>query len=586
MVEHTIENRGVGSSNLPLGTTSLSQEVPSILQTSLSFDAAASFASMTWRGENFGVAVKAIAQAVELGRPALLHGDRVVTWQELDQRSDAIADALLAKGLKPGDVAGQMLRNSPEYILAYFGCVKAGVTPVNVNYHYKEGELSDIFTRFGLKALFVEEEFAERSRAANAPGLELIITADAGNADWQALCNNSVPQNFTTHSDPEALFFTATGGTTGMPKAVMWPFEEAWDAFQISQWPTGLGQPPHIAGSLAEHCAIAASLPPSGPDSIAPLLLLSPLMHGAGQFAAMIHLMRGGTLATIPANRFDADEAIDTIAAHKARSLTFVGDAFAMPLADGLEARADAAQAISSLRMITSSGAVFSQSVKERLIRIHPHMVIVDALGSSESAGTAVTITTAAGTSGGGNFAPMPGRETKIFTVREDGSYREVLPGSDDFGILARSGPLPLGYLGEDAKNAETFPEIGGRRWLMTGDTARYHEDRSIEFQGRDNMCINTGGEKVFPEEVEAVLQKCDGVGDVRVVSVPDPRFGRKIAAVVQGDAAIETTLDSAVRKALAGYKVPRLYVFTQQSLRLNNGKPDYKTAQILAYNA
>ncbi|MGB7373121.1 AMP-binding protein [Pontixanthobacter sp.] len=541
---------------------------------------------MIWKGENFGVAVTAIAQAVEPGRPALLHGNRMVTWQELDQQSDAIAAGLLAKGLKPGDVAGQMLRNSPEYILAYFGCVKAGITPVNVNYHYKEGELGDIFVRFGLKAVFVEEEFAERSRAANAPGLDRIITADAGNAEWQAICNKAIPPNFTANPDPQALFYTATGGTTGMPKAVMWPFEEAWDAFQISHWPTGLGQPPHIAGSLASHCAIAASLPPGGPDSIAPLLLLSPLMHGAGQFAAMIHLMRGSTLATIPANRFDADKAIDTIAAHGARSLAFVGDAFATPLADALETRPDSAQAIGSLRMITSSGAVFSPAVKKRLIGIHPQMVIVDALGSSESAGTAVTITTAAGTSGGGHFAPMPGRETKIFTVKDNGSYREILPGTDAFGILARSGPLPLGYLGEDAKSSETFPEIGGKRWLMTGDMARYREDGSIEFRGRDNMCINTGGEKVFPEEVEAVLHSCEGVSDVRVVSVHDPRFGRKIAAVVQGDAAIEATLDSAVREALAGYKIPRFYVFTQQSLRLNNGKPDYKTAQELAEKA
>ena len=538
---------------------------------------------MSWRGENFGVAVTAIADAVETDRPALVHGDRTITWQELDRITDAIACGLRAKGLQPGDAAGQMLRNTPEYVLAYFGSVKAGLIPVNVNYHYKAGELGDIFARFGLKALFVEEEFAGRAASADAPALKTIIPATYGHAAWDELCSADIAPDFAPHTDKQALFYTATGGTTGMPKAVMWPFEEAWDAFQISHWPQGMGEPPKVATSLAEHCAIARFCAPDSDASIAPLLLLSPLMHGAGQFAAMIHLMRGGTLATLPATSFDADQAVDAVFQHKARSMAFVGDAFAMPLIDALEKRGDGTEAIASLRMITSSGAVFSQSVKERLIAINPHMVIVDALGSSESAGTAVTITSAAGTSGGGNFAPMPGRETKIFAVDENGAHREVESGNGEYGILARSGPLPLGYLGEDAKNAATFPTIDGKRWLMTGDQACYRDDGSIAFKGRDNMCINTGGEKVFPEEVEAVLQDCDGVHDVRVVGVPDSRFGRKISAVVQGDASLEPKLDAAVREQLAGYKVPRLYVFTDQSLRLNNGKPDYKTAQKLA---
>ena len=537
---------------------------------------------MNWHGENFGVAAKAIAQCVEPGRPALLHGTCAVSWQELDAITDAIACGLIDAGLKPGDVAGQMQRNSPEYILAYIGCAKAGVIPVNVNYHYQQGELRDIFTRFGLKVLFAEDEFTDIALVARSPLLEHVISSDPASGQWRALTGHPVAEGFEPHGDPQALFFTATGGTTGMPKAVMWPFEDAWEAFQISQWPQGIGEPPRIAASLAEHTAIAAALPPSAEASIAPLLLLSPLMHGAGQFAAMIHLMRGGTLETVPAMRFDPDQAIDAVRQHQARSLTFVGDAFAMPLADALEARSDAAEAIASLRMITSSGAVFSQSVKQRLIAVNPQMVIVDALGSSESAGTAVTITTAAGTTGGGNFAAIPGRDTRIF----DEDLREIEPGSDRFGILARSGPLPLGYLGEDEKNRQTFPMIGGKRWLMTGDRARYRSDGSIEFQGRDNMCINTGGEKVFPEEVEAVLQEISGVSDVRVVGIPDPRFGRKIAAVICGDAALQNSLDAHVRARLAGYKVPRLYVFTGASLRLNNGKPDYKTAQALAETA
>lgn len=537
---------------------------------------------MAWRGSNFGWALKAIAQTVEPERPALVHGDDVVSWADFDRITDNVAAGLLETGLEPGDVAGQQLRNGPAYMLAWFGCVKAGVIPVNINYHYTAGELGDIFARFGLKALFVEDDFAQVAAAACDSAPALTHRIGIGGSAWTRLCDTSAPPDFEPSDDPDGLFDVATGGTTGMPKAVMWPFVEAWEAFQISAWMRGLGEPPWIAETLEDHAAEAARHPPPSDAMRAPLLCLSPLMHGAGQFASLIALLRGGTLITIPAARFDPDQAIDTIRDRGAKSLAFVGDAFALPLADALEARADAAETIAGLRMITSSGTIFSADVKERLLAVNPQMIIVDALGSSESAGTAVTVTTAAGSTGEGHFSAVPGRETAVF----DADFNELPAGTEDYGMLARSGPLPLGYLGEDEKNAETFPVIAGKRWLMTGDMARIREDGSIEFKGRDNMCINTGGEKVFPEEVEGALQSHPAVNDVRVVGVPDPRFGRKIAAVVQlrdEPAGLEAALDSHVRERLAGYKVPRLYVFTREALRLNNGKPDYRTAQSLA---
>jgi acyl-CoA synthetase (AMP-forming)/AMP-acid ligase II len=318
------------------------------------------------------------------------------------------------------------------------------------------------------------------------------------------------------------------------------------------------------------------------------MLLLSPLMHGAGQFTAVIHLLKGGTLALLPGPKFDADLALDEIGRLGARGAFIVGDAFALPLADRLDARNDGAQVLASLRSITSSGAVFSPAVKQRLIAHHPSLMIIDALGSSESSGTGIVITTAAGSSGGGKFQPLPGpgRETCLF----DENLKEIPPGTDGVGIVARTGPLPLGYLGEDEKNAQTFPVIGGKRWLMTGDRARWTADGTLEFIGRDNMCINTGGEKVFPEEVEAVLLEHPAVKDARVVSLPDARFGRKVVAVVQPEGAahegLEAALDAHARAGLAGYKIPRLYVLTDQSLRLNNGKPDYKAAQAIADKA
>lgn len=537
---------------------------------------------MAWQGENFGVALKALAQAIEPDRPALVHGNSIVTWGDFDALTDAIAAGLRARGMKPGDVAGQMLRNTPDYMLAYFGCVKAGVTPVNVNYHYQDRELADIFARFGLKALFAESDFADRASAAMP---DESFTVDVGSSDWAALQSSALPRGFALHADPQALFFTATGGTTGMPKAVMWPFAAAWQAFGISLWQRGPGQPPFVATSLAEQAAEAARIGPDHPASSSPMLLLSPLMHGAGQFTAVIHLLKGGTLATLPAERFDAGLALDEVKRLGARNLFIVGDAFALPLADALDARSDAAEAIASLRTVGSSGAVFSEANKQRLIRHNPQLTVFDALGSSESSGTAIVITTAAGSSGSGRFQALPGRETRLF----DEHFNEIPKGSDGVGIVARSGALPLGYLGEDEKNAQTFPLIGGQRYLMTGDRARWAADGTLEFIGRDNMCINTGGEKVFPEEVEAVLQAHPAVQDVRVVSLPDPRFGRKVVAVVQpmGEAAgLEQALDAAARAGLAGYKIPRAYFFTAQSLRLNNGKPDYKAAQAIAEDA
>lgn len=534
---------------------------------------------MAFAGANFGVVVKALAAAVAPGRPALVHGTRVVTWSELDAITDRIAAGLRARGLKPGDIAGQMLRNTPDYMLAYFGCAKAGVVPVNVNYHYKARELADIFNRFGLKALFTESDFGDAARAAMPDGA---LTVDVGGADWAALCQTPLPAGFAIHDDPQALFLTATGGTTGMPKAVMWPMDQAWGAFNIGVWQRPPGTPPLVTASLDAQVAEAARIGPDHPASTSPMLLLSPLMHGAGQFTAVIHLLKGGTLALLPGPKFDADLALDEIARIGAKGVFIVGDAFALPLADRLDARADSGEVIASLRSITSSGAVFSSALKQRLIAHHPALMIIDALGSSESSGTGVVITTAAGSSGGGKFQPLPGRETKLF----DENLQGIPPGTDGVGIVARTGPLPLGYLGEDEKNAATFPVIGGQRWLMTGDRARWTADGTLEFIGRDNMCINTGGEKVFPEEVEAVLQGHSAVKDVRVVSLPDARFGRKVVAVVQPEEdadGLQEALDAHARAGLAGYKIPRLYVLTGQSLRLNNGKPDYKTAQALA---
>jgi acyl-CoA synthetase (AMP-forming)/AMP-acid ligase II len=210
---------------------------------------------MGFEGANFGMVLKALAAAIPADRPALVHGERVVNWGAFDALTDRIAAGLAARGLKPGDIAGQMLRNTPDYLLAYFGCIKAGVVPVNVNYHYKTRELADIFTRFGLKALFTESDFAETAREAMPAGT---LTIDVGAGEWAALCDSDLPAGFAIHDDPHALFLTATGGTTGMPKAVMWPMNEAWGAFSIGVWQRGPVRRNRRRQSLQNHPEIRA----------------------------------------------------------------------------------------------------------------------------------------------------------------------------------------------------------------------------------------------------------------------------------------------------------------------------------------
>jgi 3-oxocholest-4-en-26-oate---CoA ligase len=515
-----------------------------------------------WTGDDFSTVFFAVGLAVPQDRPALIHGNKILTWGQSEAIVQRIAEGLVALGLKPGDIVGQQMRNGPEYILLFLACSYAGLIPVNINYHYKASELRDIVDRFKIACIVHNAEFRGVAEEASAGNVDIILIEAEG-----GLAGLSGPA-FDPPSD-DRLFFVATGGTTGMPKAVMWKQQESWQALMVAVWPMPPGMPPVISSSLDDHVAKAASMPP------ARTLILSPMMHGVGLYSSLITLLRGGTLVTIDGTKFDPNAVIDTIKMHDVQSLVLVGDAFALPIIEALEKRADAADALSSLKAVQSSGAVFSQSHKEAFLRFNPGLMVIDALGSSESAGTAVKIMTAAGSIGGDAFMPVPGRTIRLFNA--DGS---PLPEGSGEGIVGRSGPLPLGYFGEDELSARTFPTVDGVRYLVTGDRARIDEAGTITFLGRDNLCINTGGEKVFPEEVETILCAHEAVDDARVMGVADPRFGQKIVAVVRGDPSARAALETHVKTALASYKCPKDWHFTDKSLRLNNGKPDYKTAR------
>ncbi len=516
-----------------------------------------------WHGADFATIFDAVSGAVPPDRTALIHGDRNMNWGGFRAEVDRVAAGLSARGLQAGDVVGQQMRNGPDYMILFFACARAGLIPVNLNYHYKAQELSDILTRFDVKAVVYDQEFKDVVTAAAGDGTQLFETE----SDFAALNGSVCPV-----PTGDRLFFVATGGTTGMPKAVMWRQEDSCAALMITNWPMPPGTPPVFSTSLDDHAAKAAAIPP------ARALILSPMMHGVGLYSALIALLRGGTVITMPGSAFDPDAVINTVRDAQAQSLVLVGDAFAFPLVSALQARNDASAALTSLKMLSSSGAVFSESNKIALLAINPAMMIVDALGSSESAGTAIKITTSAGTMGGDAFTPVPGRDVRLFTA--DGS---ALPAGAGEGIVGRSGPLPLGYYKEPDLSARTFPTVDGVRYLVTGDRASIDAAGTITFLGRDNLCINTGGEKVFPEEVETALCAHPSVQDARVFGIADPRFGQKIVAVVQGDASAQAEIEVHIKERLASYKAPRIWHFTQQTLRLNNGKPDYRTAREIA---
>jgi acyl-CoA synthetase (AMP-forming)/AMP-acid ligase II len=348
-----------------------------------------------------------------------------------------------------------------------------------------------------------------------------------------------------------------------MPKGVMWRQEDLWTTLGGGGDPiTGDGKP----ASLAEH----ADNIKRGLNRLR-LLPASPLMHGTGLFTAISSLMHGGGIVTTEGRKFDAHELWRAVEAKRVNVIAIVGDVFARPMAEALDEKS---YDLSSLRMIISSGVMFSPEIKQRLLDHHGGMLIVDSLGASEATGIGVSISSAAGPADRASF--KIGNRVKVFT--DEG--REVAPGSGERGRVARAGPIPMGYYKDAAKSAQTFPVINGVRYSMPGDYATVAEDGTIVLLGRGSVCINTGGEKVFPEEVEEVIKRHPKVRDAAVVGLPDAKWGQAVTAIVEptGAGAIdEEEIRSLVRDTLAGYKVPKR-VFTVVTLgRSPAGKMDYK---------
>ena len=531
--------------------------------------------SLRW---NLADLFELVADAVP-ERLALAHGETGVTrsWRELDARADALA-AHLARRHAPGDKLAVYSHNRPEFVESLVAALKARLVPVNVNYRYRQDELAYLFDNSDATAVVYEATFAPQVAALRdrLPGVrEWIELADGtpGNAfaePYEAIAAGSAAR-LDIERSPEDLILLYTGGTTGMPKGVMWTQGALWRALG--------GGGSAVRGEAASESAEEHRARVQRPENAGRLLPGCPLMHGTGQFMAYTVMGSGGAVVTLEGRRLDADELWRTVAARRVQTLAIVGDAFAKPMLRALEERPGAYD-LGCVRYIVSSGVMWSPPVKRALLQHLPEATLQDSFGSSEAVGFGVEITTRESTVQAGRFRIGP--SCKVFTPEGE----EVEPGSGVAGFIARSGPIPLGYYKDERKSAETFRTLQGRRWSIPGDWCTVNADGTLELLGRGSVCINTAGEKVHPEEVEEALKLHPDVTDAVVVGLPDERWGEAVAAVVElraGAAAGEPALRDFVRERLAGYKVPKRIVVVDSVGRSPSGKADYKAAKALA---
>jgi len=508
-------------------------------------------------------------------------GDRASTWSEFNRRANGIAAALLRADSAEQDKVAQYLYNSPEYLESVFAAFKAGFAVVNTNYRYAADELVYLWDNADATAVVFHGTFTEQCNAvrdrvpkvttwlwvddASGPCPEWAMPYDAAAA---AGTDENVSGPWGRSGDHLLLLYT--GGTTGMPKGVMWRQD---DLFGVLDANNKKRMPPE-----QDLDAVAERIVKAGPRNMP----AAPLMHGTGLFNALSNLMVGGSITTMEGRHFSAQEFLDTVQRFGINSTSIVGDAFAKPILRALDAEPDRWD-ISSLRVIVSSGVMWSKESKEGLLRHNPRLIMIDSLGSSEAIGMASNTTTAESSGETAKFELGP--TTRVIT--DDG--RDVAPGSGELGRVALPGRTPIGYYKDEAKSAQTFVVIDGERYSIPGDYATVEADGTVTLLGRGSQCINTGGEKVYPEEVEECLKLHPTVADVAVVGVPDEKWGEAITALVEphaGEVVDPTELIAHVKSRLAAYKAPKRVIAVTSIGRAANGKLDYKTLRSTAIEA
>ncbi len=521
-------------------------------------------------------------------RVAVVCGDHRRTYRELDERATRLAHVLRDAGIGAGDHVGCYLTNRVEHLEAMLAAYKARAVPVNVNHRYAAGELRYLFADAALAGVVYESQFASTFAAARTDGIRFALDVDEG---FDArLADASTVRDFGPRS-PDDHYVLYTGGTTGMPKGVVWRHEDIFFAALGGGNPGGapISDPAQIGPNAQRNRAqrVGAFLPPDDPvpDQFV-ALALGPLMHASGQWSALGALLGGGTVVLYDRPHMDLERVLQLVERERVVALNIVGDTSARPMLDVVEAHPGKYDT-SSLRLLGSGGSILSRAVKERLLVAFPTVLaIVEGMGSSEVPAQAVSVTTRDGAPPSATLAFAPKAETTVF----DDDLRPVAPGSGVVGRLATRGRLPLGYHNDPEKTQRTFVTVDGVRWSLPGDMATIDADGTIRVLGRGSLCINTGGEKVYPEEVEAVLKAHPGIADAVVVGVPDERFGEAVAAVIAPlDGAPVPSLDDVrthCRDRLAGYKAPRRLAVVGAVPRSPSGKADYAWAREIATRA
>ena len=530
-----------------------------------------------------------IAEAIP-DRECLVFRDRRFTWEQVTDRTRRLANVLSSAGLgchteradlrnweSGQDHVGLYLYNGNEYLEGMLGAFKSRCAPFNVNYRYVENELLYLFDNADARAIVYHAAFApvleKLQEKLPKVVLWLQVADDSGNAllpgavDYETALANASPEPLSDDVSQDDLYILYTGGTTGMPKGVIWRNEDIYLAALAA------GGPPESLVALQDRVKAGAGMRS---------LPTPPLMHGAAHWVAFNVWHIGGTVfIQSEVERLDPDDIWSTVEREKINAITIVGDAFARPLMDQLNKKN---YDLSSLALVTSGGAIFTAALKRELLEHLPHIKIMDALGSSETGAQAANFSTKEGGVSTGDFDMGVGNVVLVDDLSE-----LMEKGSADIGWLARTGDLPLGYYGDEEKTAKTFPSVGGVRYSVPGDRAMLDSDGRLKLLGRDSVTINSGGEKIFAEEIELAIKDHPEVYDAVVCGTPNERFGSQVTAVVQlreGSECSSDDLKAHVRLSLAAYKAPRAFVFVDTVTRAPSGKADYRWARETAMAA
>jgi 3-oxocholest-4-en-26-oate---CoA ligase len=528
-------------------------------------------------GWNFGDILDGIETVLPPDATAFIHGERVISWGEASKITNNLAHALVARGGKPGDKIAVYMRNRPEYLLTVSAGFKARMTHVNVNYRYTPEEVWYIFDNADAQTVIYASEFrdaVEKIRPRLPKVQTWVEVSETGSIApfseaFTALAAEGNGGPLDIQRSGEDQFFIYTGGTTGMPKGVMWTHDDMRQITLAAQ--RRLGPVPETLPELIAH---TKAVGPGMRTIPAP-----PLMHGTGLLTGMGAMLSGGSVVTLTAESFDPVELLVAIDAHKPQSMAIVGDSFARPMLNALNAEPGRYD-VSSLMNIVSSGVMWSVEVKRGLLEHMPQVMLSDGFSSSEALGLGSSVMAKGMEVQTAKF--VLGERCRVF----DENDQPVLPGSGVRGQVAVGPPNPLGYYKDDEKTAKTFRTINGVRYSIPGDWCLVEADGTLTLLGRGSVCINTAGEKVFPEEVEEALKTHPSVADALVVGLPDEKWGQAVTGVVElaPDADLdEAALRAHVRQSLAGYKTPKRIVAADRPLRAANGKADYPAAKACA---